>query len=214
MRPALDRDVRIRQARRGQLAQRAEQEGVARADRRRLAPPLQRVLQLLEDGVLQDRVDDEDQGRQHAREERAEAFVPEQGAQGVEGGGAPFPRGAGAGEAFFVRWGRRRGLAGRHARVDDPDGVCGDDGGGAGDGAGDHGLEGGELFGGAACALGGALEEGAGPFVPWRRPGLVEACEWVICCANGAREQRGAGKEGGEGKGEIGCLYSSNKQSL
>ena len=61
---------------------------------------------------------------------------------------------------------RGLGLARCHARVDDPDGIGDEDGGGAGDEAGDHGFEGGEFLGGAAGFERGGGEEGARPFVP------------------------------------------------
>lgn len=66
-----------------------------------------------------------------------------------------------------------------HARVDDPDGVRDQHGRGAGEGAGEDGLEGCELFGGARGADGGALEEGAGVFVPWWLALLAGDGEWV-----------------------------------
>lgn len=52
------------------------------------------------------------------------------------------------------------------AGIDDPDGVGQDDSGGAGNGAGDHGLDRGELLAGAAGLDGGGLEEGACPLIP------------------------------------------------
>lgn len=57
-------------------------------------------------------------------------------------------------------------FARRHARVDHPDGVCDKDCGGAGEGAGGHGLEGGEFGTRAAGFGGGAFEGGARPLVP------------------------------------------------
>lgn len=59
------------------------------------------------------------------------------------------------------------GFSSCHARVDDPDGICDEDGCAAGKGTGDHGFDGCELFRSAGGADGGALEEGTGPFVPF-----------------------------------------------
>lgn len=57
-------------------------------------------------------------------------------------------------------------LAGGDAGVDNPDRIGDDDGRGTGNGASNHGLDGGELLVGAAGGGSGLLEELLGPFVP------------------------------------------------
>ena len=158
---ALDRDVRVGDAGGEELAEGAEHEGDGGRD---AAPLLDRVLHLLKQGVLQDRVDDEHQGGHDAREEGLGPLRLEQVQEGADGGRLLGLGGAARESRGGVVLGGR--LAGGHARVDDPDGVGQDDGGGAGDGAGDHALDRGQLLGGAAGLDGGGLEEGAGPLVP------------------------------------------------
>ena len=136
MHPALDGDIRVRDARGEELAEGAEIEGVGRGDTALL---LEHVLQLLEDGVLQDGVDDEDEGGHDAGEEAQRALIADDGEQGGQGGGRSG--GLCAREHLLVGL----GLARRHARVDDPDGVGDEDGCAARDGAGDHRLDRGEL---------------------------------------------------------------------
>lgn len=156
MHPRLDRDVRVGDAGGDQLAQRAEQEG----DEGRDAPLLlQHVLQLLEDRVLQDGIDDEDERRHDAREQRLRPLLLEQRGQRADGARRLRCRRA------WQRRPRVRALPRRHARVDDPDRVGEEHRRGAGDGAGHHGLEGCELCGAAGLAAGG-LEGGARPLVP------------------------------------------------
>lgn len=162
VRARLDRDVRVGDAGGGQLAEGAEQEAVAGCD---FASLLQHLLQLLEDGVLQDGVDDEHERGQHAGEEaRGPVFAHdfEEGRERV--GGALLLRGWGGGFAFFGGQERFGGLffARGHACVDDPDGVRDQHGGGAGDGARGHGLERAE-----ARFLHRAGEVGTGEFIPW-----------------------------------------------
>lgn len=70
--PRLDRDVGVCDAGRRQLTDRTKYEAVSRSD---LSPLLQQLLQLLEDGVLQDRVDHQDQCREHAGEEAQETLL-------------------------------------------------------------------------------------------------------------------------------------------
>lgn len=166
MHPALHRNIRIRDPRRQQLPHRPQEEHIQRLH---LPPSLQHIPQLLEDRILQYRVHNQHQRRQHARKQCRGAFVSKKREEGPDcswlfrGG-----RGLECGEFFFVGGGGEGGRTGGHARIDDPDGVRDEHGGGAGEGAGEHGLEGCELFGGAGGADGGALEEGAGVFVPWR----------------------------------------------
>ena len=111
---ALNCDVRVRDTRSEQLAQRAHVEGIFRCD-----PPLllEEVLHLLEDGVLQDGVDHQNQRGSHAGEEAQGPFLADQCEQRGERGGRLGGRGAR--EHGLVRV----VLARRHARVDDPDGV-------------------------------------------------------------------------------------------
>lgn len=164
---ALDGDVRVGYRRGEQLADGAEDEGDGWGDVVP-APPLVRVLHLLEQGVLQDGVDDQHERGHDAAEERLRAFVAQQGHQGAEGSRLFI---------LLLRAGATSGgltldlvldlaPARGHAGVDDPDGVREDDGGGAGEGAGDHGLDRGQLLAGAAGAGGGGLEEAARPLVP------------------------------------------------
>ncbi|ROV89101.1 hypothetical protein VMCG_09846 [Cytospora schulzeri] len=81
----LDGDVGVRDARGEELAQGAEEEGDGRGDG--AAALLDGVLELLEQGVLQDGVDDEDQGGEDAGEEGLGPLVPQHGEEGAEGGG-------------------------------------------------------------------------------------------------------------------------------
>ena len=69
MRPTLDGDIRIRDARRRQLPYGAQEERVSGAYPPPRSARLEEVLQLLEDGVLQDGVYDQDQGGEHACKE-------------------------------------------------------------------------------------------------------------------------------------------------
>lgn len=185
MRLRLDCDVRVRDARRKELAERAQEK---RHDGRDAASLFERILELLKERVLQDGVDDEDERGQHARKERLGAFIAQQRHQRAEGAGrVPLDRrlvaggggvicASGAGEDLLDLFALldvmafvflNLVLARCHARVDDPDGVRDNDGCGAGNRAGDHGLDGGELLGDAGGILeGGGLEEGASPFVP------------------------------------------------
>lgn len=156
--PALDRDVRVCDAGCEQLAQGTEVESILGRDSALL---LEEVLHLLEHGVLQNGVDDEDKRRRDTGEEAQRALLADQGEQGAERRGRGLRRRAG--QDLLVGL----GLARRHARVDDPDGVCEQHRGGPGDGARDHGFDRRELARGAAGLERGFLEEGARPFVPW-----------------------------------------------
>lgn len=157
--PALDSNVRVGDAGSQQLAQRTKVERILGCD----PPPLlQHLLQLLEDGVLQDRVDDQDQRRHDASEQARGALIADEGEERAKRRWRLL-RGC--------RCARERlvggfGFARRHARVDDPDGVGHEDGCAAGEGACHHGLDRGELGGGATGFERSLLEEGAGPFVP------------------------------------------------
>lgn len=157
---ALHRDVWICDARRQQLAQRADEEDV---ERPQLAPLLHHLLQLLEDGVLQDGVDDQHQRGHDAREQRQRPLVPDERQERAHRRGS-------------LLWRRARderlvrllvALARRHARVDDPDGVREQHRRRAGDGARHHALERREPAGEAARAeLSAALKGGPSPLVP------------------------------------------------
>lgn len=73
--PALDGDVRISNRCRQELAERAEKESVPRHDP---SPFLYGILQLLEDGVLEDWINHQDQRRQDTGKERRQSFLAEQ----------------------------------------------------------------------------------------------------------------------------------------
>jgi hypothetical protein len=160
MHPALHSNVGVRDTRGQQLAQRTQVKGILWCN----APPLlQHLLQLLEDGILEDGVDDQDQGRHDAGEQARRALVTHEGEEGAEGGRG-FLCGCGCARERLVRAFR---LARCHARVYDPDGVGHEDGGATGEGARHHGFDRGELGGGATGFERGLFEEGASPFVPW-----------------------------------------------
>lgn len=82
--PRLDGDVWVCDARREQLAERAHVEGILGRD-----PPLllHHLLELLEDGVLQDWVDHQHQRRHDAREKARWALVADEGEERAEGRG-------------------------------------------------------------------------------------------------------------------------------
>lgn len=166
---ALDGDVRVGDGGGEELAEGAEEEGHGGRDVA-LAAGLEHVLHLLEEGVLQYGVDDEDEGGDDAAEEGQRALLPEQGHERADGGGRPRAALHGLGAAAFddeLLRGRERLLARRHARVDDPDGVRQDHGRGPRQRARHHGLGRRQLprrppgLGG-----GGLLEEGPRPLVP------------------------------------------------
>ena len=83
MHATLNRDVRIRNTRRQQFPNRPQKKHVPRG---RFSPLLQHVSQLLEDGVLQYRIDDENESGQDAGEKRLGAFGAEEFEKGAEGG--------------------------------------------------------------------------------------------------------------------------------
>ena len=133
---------------------------------------LERVLQLLEDGVLQDGIDDEHEGGQDACKEGADTFIAQDGAQRAQRRRLPLVAAAttrqlcgldvdvGAGIAVGL------GLARRHARVDHPDGVGQQHGGAARDGARHHGFRRRQPLARPPGLDRRALEEGARPLVP------------------------------------------------
>ncbi|KAL8767418.1 MAG: hypothetical protein Q9194_005997 [Teloschistes cf. exilis] len=83
MHAALDRNIRVRDAGSEEFPDGPQEEGIARGDPT-AAAFLEYVLQLLEDGVLQDRVYDEYERGQHAGEEGGGAFSAEEGEEGGE----------------------------------------------------------------------------------------------------------------------------------
>lgn len=159
MHPALDSDVGVGDAGGQQLAQSTKVESILGCDS---SPLLQHLLQLLEHGVLEDRVDDQDQRRHDTSEQARGALITDEGEERAKRRWR-FLRGCGCARERLVGG---FGFARRHARVDDPDGVGHEDGCAAGEGAGHHGLDRGELGGGATGFERSLLEEGAGPFVP------------------------------------------------
>ncbi|QBZ60971.1 hypothetical protein PoMZ_07917 [Pyricularia oryzae] len=145
------------------------------------APLLDRILELLEQRVLKDGVDNENQRRHDATEQRLGTLVPQQRQQRGHGPRRGLDLGplddarlrlvCPVGQALFCGLfivGSPRDLLfpRGHACVDDPDGVRDEDGGGPGEGAGQHGLDRGQLARGAAGAHGGLFEKGARPLVP------------------------------------------------
>lgn len=140
-----------------QLAQGTQEEGNGGR-----YPPflLDRVLELFEQGILQDWVDDQHQRGQDAGKKGLRSFILQQchdSSQRARG---------------FGRLGTREGLLvldlmlpRGHAGVDDPYRICTDDRGRTGDGTGYHTLHSCQLLGWAASLLGGALEKGAGPLI-------------------------------------------------
>ena len=156
MHPALDRDVRVRDGSGKELAKRTEVEGIGGSNP---SSPLNRVLQLLEKGVLKNGVDNQDQRREHTGEESLGTLLLKKVDQGRPSG--LWLLGLGAREALFSLV-----LARRHAGVHDPDGVGDEHGSAARNSAGDHGLSGSELFRSASGFLSSLLESRARPLVP------------------------------------------------
>lgn len=137
----LNGDVRVGDAGGSELSESAEQEAVACGD---LPALLEHLLELLEDGVLQDRVDDQHESRQDTGEETRDAVFTDNLKEGRERVGRFLLLGRSGSLALF---GGEDGLAGlllacRHAGVDHPDGVGDKHSSRASDGAGSHGLEG------------------------------------------------------------------------
>lgn len=157
---ALEGDVGICDGGGEELAEGAEKEGHDGRDPTLLL--LNYILHLLEEGVLKNRVDDENESRDDTGEQGLGPLVFEKGHEGADGAGGPDGLGHFAGLDIVSLDLLPRG----HAGVDDPDGVGDEDGGGSGDGSGDHGLDRGELLGRAARGDGALLEEGLGPLIP------------------------------------------------
>jgi len=79
MHPAFHRNIRIRNPRRQQLPHRPQEEHIQRLH---LPPSLQHIPQLLEDRILQYRVHNQHQRRQHARKKCRRAFVSKKREEG------------------------------------------------------------------------------------------------------------------------------------
>ena len=156
MHPALDRDVRVGDGSGKQLAKCTEVEGIGGSNP---SSPLNRILQLLEKGVLKNGVDNQDQRREHTSEESLGTLLLEKVDQGRPSGLRLL--GLGAWEALFILV-----LARRHAGVHDPDGVGDEHGSATRNSTGNHGLSGSKLFRGASGFLSGLLESRARPLVP------------------------------------------------
>lgn len=152
----LDSNVRVRHRRGEELAKGTEEEGHCGRD---LSSLFDIVLHLLEERILKNGVDDQDQRRQDAGEESLGTLVLKEGHQRAQGCGLP-------GRLARLQVGLGVLLARGDASVDNPDGVGDNDGGRAGDGASNHGLNSGELLAGATSRGGGLLEEGPGPLIP------------------------------------------------
>lgn len=154
---ALDGDVGVSHRGGKELAKGAEEEGDGRGH---LSTLLDIVLHLLEQGVLQNGVDDEHQGWHDTSEEGLGTLVLEEGHQRADGGRVGLLLDSFLEVALLIA------LAGSDAGVDNPDGVSDDDGRGTSNGTGNHGLDGGELLVGATGGGSGLLEELLGPLIP------------------------------------------------
>ena len=113
MHPALDRDVWVCDRCGKQLANGTEVEGILRCYP---SSPFDNVLQLLEEGVLQDRIDHQDESRKYTGEEGPNTLLLDDIYQCSQSGLGFFRRGSG--ERLL-----RFGFAGSHAGVYDPDRV-------------------------------------------------------------------------------------------
>ena len=154
---ALDGDVGVSHRGGKELAKSAKEEGDGRSH---LPTLLDVVLHLLEQGVLQNGVDDEHQGWHDTSKEGLGTLVLKESHQRTDGGRVCLLLDPLLEVAFVIA------LAGGDAGVDNPDGVGDDDGRGTGNGTSNHGLDGGELLVGATSSGSGLLEELLGPFVP------------------------------------------------
>lgn len=139
----LDSDVWVRDASSSKLAQGSKQEAVSGGH---LPAPLEHLLQLLEDGVLENRVDDQDQSWQHAGEEACRTILTDD----LEEGGQRVRRTfllCDSWDFALLSWKNRLAglrLACSHAGVDDPDRVCDQYSGGTSEGTRSHRLESGQ----------------------------------------------------------------------
>lgn len=115
---------------------------------------------MLKERVLENGVDDQHQRRNDSGKQGPGSLILQEGHEGSKRGGRSASLGVGT--RLEIRVPSARG----DARVDDPDGVGDDDGRRASNGAGDNGLDRGELLAGTAGAGGGLFEEGPSPLVP------------------------------------------------
>lgn len=158
----LDSDVRVSDGGGCELAQSTEVEAVLGCDTTTL---LNRLFQLLENGVLEDRVDDQHKSWQHTREESHEALILDDSQKRADGAGAELLGLCSllGGKSTLVAL----VLAGCHASVDDPDGVGDEHGCASSNRTSDHALQCAELASvgtvGSLCSLD---ESSTGPFVP------------------------------------------------
>lgn len=134
MHPALHRDIRIGNPCCHQLPNCAKEKHIA--GQNSATSLLQNIFQLLENRILQNRVDDEDERGENTGEERCGTFFSEEGKEGRDGGGLAR-RLSGRGRIG----GGGRGSSG-HARVNHPNRVCDEDRSAAGQGASDHRFKG------------------------------------------------------------------------
>jgi hypothetical protein len=116
---------------------------------------------LLEESVLENRVDNEDKSRDDTREKSLRTLVLEEQQQSADGAGSLGRLRLAGLEILLLLL-----LACSDSGVDDPDRVGDDDGGRTSDRTSNHGFNGREL-GASATSLGSSLlEETASPFVP------------------------------------------------
>lgn len=165
---AFHRNIGVCDRRSEQLADGAEEEGHGGRDVA-LAAGLGHVLHLLEEGVLQDGVDDEDEGGDDAAEQGAGPFLPQQRHERADGGGRlGLPRHGLRAAALDDELLRRleRLPARGHARVDYPDRVRQDHGRGPRQRARHHRLHRRQLLRRPPGLGRRRLEEGACPLVP------------------------------------------------
>lgn len=153
----LDGDVRVRDRSSSELAKSSQQEAISRAD---FSTFLKSLLELLEDGILEDRVDDQHQSRQNTCKQPGEAVFPDDLCQSRDcagGFGLPWLLALFGGESLGGLV-----LAGSHAGVYDPDRIGKHDCCGTSESSGCHGLERAQLL-----LASRSLEKGAGELVPY-----------------------------------------------
>ena len=139
----LDGDVWVGDASSSKLAQSSEQEAVSGGH---LPAPLQHLLQLLEDSVLEDGVDDQDQSGQHAGEEACRTILADDLEERGQSVGCTLLL-SNSRDLTLLCWQDRLArlrLARSHAGVDNPDGVSDQHGGGTSNSTRSHRLESGQ----------------------------------------------------------------------
>lgn len=159
MHPALDRNIRVRNTRSKQLAQSPEQKDHERCNASLL---LNQIFELLEYGVLQNRVDDQHQSRHDTSKQCRRPLLPHQGKKCANCSRSLLSLLATQQRlvALLVP------LPGCHACVDNPYRIGKENCCAAGKRAGHHALSGRQALGSSAGGNGSFLEECAGPFVP------------------------------------------------